>query len=661
MPRKKYFFWNATPVVDSGGGNPAPTPAAPTHLSAVINAAGTSLTLTFSESMDIGPGGSGGFLLNPSGADVTLNYASGNGSSVFVYTISRAILSSETAVLDYTQPGAGLFSDDTGQSLGTFSSHAVTNNATPPALIGTPVDLLLDFEVGTTGNLISAANIASMVKGETGGTWTVKTLGGSDPATHTYISSVNKPRRTPLAVGGVDYDGAGSRGLRFNMNEDADWDQVKWVPPVDTVTGNISLTAQVRLNGAFAVDLQTIDLINLAPFCVMEEAISFNGVTHWVYPHTSLGGNSTNGWALDVEFNHWYSITLRLNSVDGYAELVILDSVTGALIGCSRAQSDQNFSFLFLSDYLSHIGGGTQYLDNVALAWAGNAALPLEPFTMPAAESLAVVQTINDRIDVSWNYGKAFTFKLERKVGSGSFATLFENLAHTLGNNVYLDTDVVNAETYTYRVTAKINEHIASPTTSDPITVANTAGGTPNLINENFEGTGAPTGWFAGGTADFDYASPAINGAQSLRTTPTDYTNVQLSGSNESEVWAKCRLRIKTMPASSARCLQLLQDDFSTIVGSIFIFANGSATTDFVNSSAAGSWAININYYVWFHFKAGIVYEIWWDTVNDRDTAGNYLTTAGNASPAFLMLFNAPDSSDLIFDDVQIGNSGDFQ
>jgi hypothetical protein len=106
--------------------------SAPTLISSSINSAGTSLTLGFSKPVSIGAGGNGGFLLNPTGADVTLTYASGAGTSTLVYTISRPILqtSEETAVVSYTQPGNGV-EDLLGVDLVTISSPAaVTNGST---------------------------------------------------------------------------------------------------------------------------------------------------------------------------------------------------------------------------------------------------------------------------------------------------------------------------------------------------------------------------------------------------------------------------------------------------------------------------------------------------------------------------------------------------
>ena len=102
---------------------------APTVSSAAINTAGTTLTLSMSETVVIGGGGNGGLTVSASGGAATLTYASGSGSSSLVYNFSRTILQSETVTRSYTQPGNGI-EDLAGNDLASFTAQAVTNNST---------------------------------------------------------------------------------------------------------------------------------------------------------------------------------------------------------------------------------------------------------------------------------------------------------------------------------------------------------------------------------------------------------------------------------------------------------------------------------------------------------------------------------------------------
>lgn len=104
---------------------------APTLSSATVNAAGTTLTLAFSEAVQFGAGGNGGFVATFTLGALTLTYASGTGTSSLVYNSSRTIYKTlnETGTLDYTQPGNGV-EDLTGNDLVSFSGTAITNNST---------------------------------------------------------------------------------------------------------------------------------------------------------------------------------------------------------------------------------------------------------------------------------------------------------------------------------------------------------------------------------------------------------------------------------------------------------------------------------------------------------------------------------------------------
>jgi hypothetical protein len=123
---------NVVVPIASDGGSPADA-TAPTLTARVIDAAGTSLTLTADEAITAGVGGNGGMALSASGGAASLTYASGGGTTSVVYTIGRAIQSGETVTLAYTQPGNG-WEDAAGNDLASFSGAAVTNNSTQGAV-----------------------------------------------------------------------------------------------------------------------------------------------------------------------------------------------------------------------------------------------------------------------------------------------------------------------------------------------------------------------------------------------------------------------------------------------------------------------------------------------------------------------------------------------
>jgi hypothetical protein len=157
-------IWNA----DIWAQSAAPDVTAPTLVSATLAENGTSLSLEFDEAVSAGVGGGDDFTITPSGAAATLSYASGDGTSTRVYTASRALSSTETALLGYVQPGNGI-QDAAGNDLASFSGVAITNNAN-----ASPTSITI------SRNWCLAATGANAVLG---------TLGAADPDvgdTHTF-------------------------------------------------------------------------------------------------------------------------------------------------------------------------------------------------------------------------------------------------------------------------------------------------------------------------------------------------------------------------------------------------------------------------------------------------------------------------------------------
>jgi len=109
----------------------------------------------------------------------------------------------------------------------------------------TPVDVLLTFESGTVGAIVTPEMLDSFTFGTDRGTW-----GSLSPSiTHTKVSDRNFLRRTPLICNGVIYDGTGTSGLVIDHQAAADngleYDSVMWLPPA-SATGNFSLTALMK-------------------------------------------------------------------------------------------------------------------------------------------------------------------------------------------------------------------------------------------------------------------------------------------------------------------------------------------------------------------------------------------------------------------------------
>lgn len=171
----------------------APVNPTPTLQSATVPTGGTTILLDFTVAVSVGAGGNGGWTVSLSGGACTLTYASGAGTDVLTYNLSRTITSSETGTISYTQPGNGIEATTGGNDVATISSASVTNNstATAPTLSSATV-----ATGGTTISLVFSASV-SIGAGGNGGV-TVSMSGGA--ATLSYAS------------------GGGSTTLVYNIN-----------------------------------------------------------------------------------------------------------------------------------------------------------------------------------------------------------------------------------------------------------------------------------------------------------------------------------------------------------------------------------------------------------------------------------------------------------
>lgn len=80
----------------------------------------TTLSLYFSDIVEIGSGGSTGIVSNLSGGSVTWTYATGEGTNKISYTASRKINHKEFGTGSYTNPGNGI-EDPSGNDIESMS------------------------------------------------------------------------------------------------------------------------------------------------------------------------------------------------------------------------------------------------------------------------------------------------------------------------------------------------------------------------------------------------------------------------------------------------------------------------------------------------------------------------------------------------------------
>jgi len=174
---------------------------APTFTSASIPAAGTSISLLFSEAVKFGAGSNGGFAITLSGGACTLTYASGANSNTLVYTTSRTVNSGETcSAFTYTQPTNGV-EDIAGNDLATIASGAnrhtsVTNNSTVGSTPAPQPDLVWwKFTEGSGTTVADDSTVGTNTGTISGATWVTGRSGSgyalSFDGTDDFLKSTN--------------------------------------------------------------------------------------------------------------------------------------------------------------------------------------------------------------------------------------------------------------------------------------------------------------------------------------------------------------------------------------------------------------------------------------------------------------------------------------
>ena len=138
----------------SGGsksGSAAIDTTAPTFTSATTNAAGTTITLTYSEALSATTAATGAFAVMTGGSANVVTTVTVSGSTV-VLTLTTAVTNGQAVTVAYTDPTAG---NDTNAVQDTAGNDAVTLAATAV----TNVTNITQYDLGSSGKLIAPVQV----------------------------------------------------------------------------------------------------------------------------------------------------------------------------------------------------------------------------------------------------------------------------------------------------------------------------------------------------------------------------------------------------------------------------------------------------------------------------------------------------------------------
>lgn len=167
-----------------------------------------------------------------------------------------------------------------------------------------------------------------------------------------------------------------------------------------------------------------------------------------------------------------------------------------------------------------------------------------------------------------------------------------------------------------------------------PIASGGGGGFTGNLVDENCEGTGTPSGWTDSSSPNWDYTTTVLQGSQSLlcNSSSTYYTH-----SAQTTVEYYSLIRFLALPGSVSSVFSSRTSAGGSLAifrvsntGAVTVFANGSDSTACVNTMTTG-----VTYHVWLRYVSGGTCSVEFSTDGVRSGSGDGYTSktggTGNA------------------------------
>lgn len=161
------------------------------------------------------------------------------------------------------------------------------------------------------------------------------------------------------------------------------------------------------------------------------------------------------------------------------------------------------------------------------------------------------------------------------------------------------------------------------------IVVKKKAGGPTYLINEGFDGTGAPSGWSSSGTVDWDEATIYHDGAQSAQidsSSADSYAEISFTGADD--IYGEYWWYSDYTPSADGNIIRVL-NGFTQIgvishrsTGVLSVGAAGGTGSSCTLAITEDSWVR-----IWWHYHTGTgadaVIELWWNTSDSHPGNGD--------------------------------------
>lgn len=197
------------------------------------------------------------------------------------------------------------------------------------------------------------------------------------------------------------------------------------------------------------------------------------------------------------------------------------------------------------------------------------------------------------------------------------------------------------------------------------------ASGVTFLVNEGFEGTGAPANWDAypgAGSADFDYTTIVLQGAQSMMAgdgaSDKSWRYGNTTPLNNAELWGRMLVQFDSSPGKT---FLLLRNSSGAQIAQLYLQVGGTILVDAGGGGFPGTTdavAINTTVYVWWHYNKGTganaTMEVWWSLTSTKPASGgtkHAIESTGTAITNAATLLSRPAGMTTIYDDFKVSAS----
>lgn len=330
---------------------------------------------------------------------------------------------------------------------------------------------------------------------------------------------------------------------------------------IGTGTLRIALIA-LSLDGEFPLDPVTLPAptdFTLEQTGVSEVTLTWTGITQRTKIQRQTGAGAFSDLAANFNFN---DSDLPGPGITGLGPLTYIDTTatTGSTytyrlyaLGAGLTSSAATGSPIAVDDTAPTLSSATINTAGTTL-------------TLVLSESVTLGDDGGNDFALTASGGSA---SISYSSGSGT-----GTLVYTTGRNIAIGETVTIAYTQPGDGVKNLRAIVLADFSGTSVTNNSTAGGGGSLIiDEPFDGTGTPSGWFNSG-ADFDSTVSPLEGTQNLRC--PDGSFVQSPTINESEIYIKFPARFSALPASFS--LFCISDDSSYAVDLLkgYILASGA-------------------------------------------------------------------------------------